>query len=30
LILPTDVHVQAPPNLSPGVYEKLIGAGIDD
>jgi FO synthase len=30
LILPDDVHVQAPPNLSPGVYEKLIGAGIDD
>ncbi|HEY0424793.1 MAG TPA: 5-amino-6-(D-ribitylamino)uracil--L-tyrosine 4-hydroxyphenyl transferase CofH, partial [Rhodopila sp.] len=30
LILPADVHVQAPPNLSPGVYQKLIGAGIDD
>ncbi|WP_428486676.1 5-amino-6-(D-ribitylamino)uracil--L-tyrosine 4-hydroxyphenyl transferase CofH [Rhodopila sp.] len=30
LILPDDVHVQAPPNLSPGVYQKLIGAGIDD
>jgi len=30
LILPDDVHVQAPPNLSPGVYEKLIDAGIDD
>jgi FO synthase len=30
LILPEDVHVQAPPNLSPGVYERLIGAGIDD
>jgi FO synthase len=30
LILPDNVHVQAPPNLSPGVYEKLIGAGIDD
>ncbi len=30
LILPEDVHVQAPPNLSPGVYEKLINAGIDD
>src|ERR1700733_9648988 len=29
-ILPEDVHVQAPPNLSPGVYQKLIGAGIDD
>src|SRR5580698_10154199 len=30
LIMPPEVHVQAPPNLSPGVYEKLIGAGIDD
>ncbi len=30
LILPPDVHVQAPPNLSPGVYQDLIGAGIDD
>jgi FO synthase len=30
LILPADVHVQAPPNLSPVVYQKLIGAGIDD
>src|ERR1700733_7311212 len=30
LILPNDVHVQAPPNLSPGVYENLIAAGIDD
>jgi FO synthase len=30
LILPDDVHVQAPPNLSPGVYQKLIEAGIDD
>jgi FO synthase len=30
LILPDDVHVQAPPNLSPGVYEQLINAGIDD
>ena len=30
LLLPADVHVQAPPNLSPGVYEKLIAAGIDD
>ena len=30
LILPADVHVQAPPNLSPGVYQKLICAGIDD
>jgi FO synthase len=30
LVLPAEVHVQAPPNLSPGVYERLIGAGIDD
>ncbi|MDE2580234.1 MAG: 5-amino-6-(D-ribitylamino)uracil--L-tyrosine 4-hydroxyphenyl transferase CofH [Rhodospirillales bacterium] len=30
LILPTDVHVQAPPNLSPEVYPQLIAAGIDD
>ncbi|HEX3574511.1 MAG TPA: 7,8-didemethyl-8-hydroxy-5-deazariboflavin synthase CofG, partial [Rhodopila sp.] len=30
VILPSDVHVQAPPNLSPGVYQALIGAGIDD
>ncbi len=30
LILPADIHVQAPPNLSPGVYQALIGAGIDD
>ena len=30
LILPEDVHVQAPPNLSPGVYAQLIDAGIDD
>jgi FO synthase len=30
LVLPRDVHVQAPPNLSPGVYQALIGAGIDD
>jgi FO synthase len=30
VILPVDVHVQAPPNLSPGVFQKLIDAGIDD
>jgi FO synthase len=30
LVLPEDVHVQAPPNLSPGVYQHLVGAGIDD
>ena len=30
LILPPEVHVQAPPNLSPDVYPRLIEAGIDD
>ncbi|HYZ21997.1 MAG TPA: 7,8-didemethyl-8-hydroxy-5-deazariboflavin synthase CofG, partial [Rhodopila sp.] len=30
LILPDDVHVQAPPNLSPGVYQQFIAAGLDD
>ncbi|MDQ2805090.1 MAG: 5-amino-6-(D-ribitylamino)uracil--L-tyrosine 4-hydroxyphenyl transferase CofH, partial [Pseudomonadota bacterium] len=30
LILGGRMHVQAPPNLSPGVYERLIAAGIDD
>ena len=30
LILSEDVHVQAPPNLSPGVYQKLIDARMDD
>ncbi|HEY8289990.1 MAG TPA: 7,8-didemethyl-8-hydroxy-5-deazariboflavin synthase CofG, partial [Acetobacteraceae bacterium] len=30
MILPADIHVQAPPNLSPGVYQRLIAAGIDD
>jgi FO synthase len=30
LTLPPEVHVQAPPNLSPGVYHRLIDAGIDD
>ncbi len=30
LILPPDIHVQAPPNLSPGTYPRLINAGIDD
>jgi len=30
MILPDDVHVQAPPNLSPGVYQRLIAAGLDD
>ena len=27
---PDDEHVQAPPNLSPGVYPRLIAAGIND
>ena len=30
LILPPDVSVQAPPNLSPGTYHRLIEAGIND
>ncbi len=30
LILGPEMHIQAPPNLSPGVYERLIAAGIDD
>jgi FO synthase len=30
LVLQDDVHVQAPPNLSPGVYQQLIDAGLDD
>jgi FO synthase len=30
LILPDDVHVQAPPNLSPDAYPRLVAAGIDD
>ena len=30
LILPADVHLQAPPNLSPTAYPRLIAAGIDD
>lgn len=29
LILPIDIHLQAPPNLSDG-YARLLGAGIDD
>jgi FO synthase len=29
LVLPTDVHIQAPPNLSDD-FASLIGAGIDD
>src|ERR1700724_1571981 len=30
LILGPDMNIQAPPNLSPGVYQKLIDAGIND
>jgi FO synthase len=30
LVLPTRVHLQAPPNLSPDAVGPLIGAGIDD
>lgn len=30
LIIPAEVHVQAPPNLGRGVLPKLLRAGIDD
>src|SRR4051795_12254438 len=30
LILGPDMNIQAPPNLSPGVYPKLIDAGLND
>jgi FO synthase len=30
LILGAEMNIQAPPNLSPGVYEKLIDAGLND
>ena len=30
LILPPSVHVQAPPNLAPGMLPRLLGAGVDD
>jgi FO synthase len=30
LILGTDMNIQTPPNLSPGVYQKLIDAGLND
>ena len=30
LILGPDMNLQAPPNLSPGVYQKLVGAGLND
>ena len=30
LLLGPDMNIQAPPNLSPGVYQKLIDAGLND
>ncbi len=30
LILPSEVHVQAPPNLASGMLPRLLGAGVDD
>ena len=30
LVLPTRVHLQAPPNLSPDDVEQIVAAGIDD
>ncbi len=30
IVFGSDMHIQAPPNLSPGELEKLIAAGIDD
>ncbi len=30
LVLGPDMHIQAPPNLSPGVLTRLVAAGIDD
>jgi FO synthase len=30
VILGAEMNVQAPPNLSPGVYERLVAAGIND
>jgi FO synthase len=30
MILGPDMNIQAPPNLSPGVYPRLIGAGLND
>jgi FO synthase len=30
LILGPDMNIQAPPNLSPGVYQKLVAAGLND
>ncbi|MCL6640180.1 MAG: 7,8-didemethyl-8-hydroxy-5-deazariboflavin synthase CofG, partial [Candidatus Rokubacteria bacterium] len=30
LVLGPDVNIQAPPNLSPGVYPRLLAAGLND
>ena len=30
LVLGPEMHIQAPPNLSPGVLTRLVAAGIDD
>src|SRR5207244_11741910 len=30
LILGPEINIQAPPNLSPGVYQKLVDAGLND
>jgi len=30
LILGPDMNLQAPPNLSPGVYQRLVAAGLND
>src|SRR4029077_813982 len=30
LVLGPGMNIQAPPNLSPGVYQRLIGAGLND
>jgi FO synthase len=30
LVLPAEVALQAPPNLSPRVYPSLLAAGLDD
>jgi FO synthase len=30
LVLGPDMNIQAPPNLSPGVYARLLAAGLND
>ncbi|HEX2887434.1 5-amino-6-(D-ribitylamino)uracil--L-tyrosine 4-hydroxyphenyl transferase CofH [Vineibacter terrae] len=30
LVLGPDMNIQAPPNLSPGVYQRLVAAGLND